>query len=150
MLLCSPIILYDYPQIAPESAAEFCDATEMDEMLTLRVMTLTDEEKNEMRLADDHFRNLLQRTEQSAREQLMRTHGTIRSLRPVSGEAMIEWDKDWNSDGWNKNVGITTLRKLRNQNPRRSRASPSSESWFAPEIASASGRRKAPTLWTWR
>ncbi len=36
MLLCSPIILYDYPQIAPESAADFCDATEMDEMLTLR------------------------------------------------------------------------------------------------------------------
>ena len=55
-------------------------------MLTLRVMTLTDEEKNEMRSADAHVRNLLQRTEQSAREQLMRTHGTIRSLRPVSGD----------------------------------------------------------------
>ncbi len=84
MLLCSPIILYDYPQIAPESTANFCDGTEMDEMLTLRVMTLTDEEKNEMRLADDHVRNLLERTEQNSRQQLMRTHGTIRSLRPVS------------------------------------------------------------------
>ncbi len=84
MLLCSPIILYDYPQIAPESASEFCDATEMDEMLTLRVMTLTAEEKNEMRLADNHFRDLLQSTEESARQQLTRTHGTIRSLRPVS------------------------------------------------------------------
>lgn len=83
MLLCSPIILYDYPQIAPESAADFCDATEMDEMLTLRVMTLTEEEKDEMRLASDHFRNLLQCTEQNVREQLMRTHGTIRSLRSV-------------------------------------------------------------------
>jgi hydrogenase maturation protease len=82
MLLCSPIILYDYPQIAPESANDFYDATEMDEMLTLRVLTLTDEEKNEMRLADDHVRNLLERTEQSAREQLSRTHGAIRSLRP--------------------------------------------------------------------
>lgn len=84
MLLCSPIVLYDYPQIAPESASDFYDATEMDEMLTLRVMTLTDEEKDQMRLADDHVRNLLQRTEQSAREQLARTHGVIRSLRPVS------------------------------------------------------------------
>ena len=41
MMLCSPIVLYDYPQIAPESAGDFYDATEMDEMLTLRVMTLT-------------------------------------------------------------------------------------------------------------
>jgi hypothetical protein len=84
MLLCSPIVLYDYPQIAPESASDFYDATEMDEMLTLRVMTLTGEEKNEMRLADVRVGNLLQRTEQTAREQLMRTHGTIRGMRPVS------------------------------------------------------------------
>lgn len=83
MLLCSPVLLYDYPQVAPESAGDFFDATEMDEMLTLRVMTLTDEEKDEMR-ANDHARNLLLRTEQSAREQLMKTHGTIRSIRPVS------------------------------------------------------------------
>jgi hydrogenase maturation protease len=83
-LLCSPIILYDYPEIAPESAGNFYDSTEIDEMLTLRVMTLTNEEKNEMRGADERVRNLLQRTEESAREQLMKTHGTIRSLRPVS------------------------------------------------------------------
>jgi hypothetical protein len=82
MLLCSPIVLYDWPQIAPESAGDFFDATEIDEMLTLRVMTLTDQEKDEMRLADKPVRNLLERTEQSAREQLMRTHGTIRGLRP--------------------------------------------------------------------
>ncbi len=45
----SPIILYDYPQIAPESAGDFFDSTEMDEMLTLRIMTLTDDEKSDMR-----------------------------------------------------------------------------------------------------
>lgn len=84
MLLCSPIVLYDYPQIAPESAGDFFDATEIDEMLTLRVMTLTDKEKDEMRLADDHVRKLLQRTEESAREQLMRTHGTLRSMHRLS------------------------------------------------------------------
>jgi hydrogenase maturation protease len=83
MLLCSPIILYDYPQISPESAGDFYDATEMDEMLTLRVMTLTDEEKNQVRHGDAHARMLLERTEQSAREQLPRTHGAIRSLRPA-------------------------------------------------------------------
>ena len=83
MMLCSPIVLYDYPQIAPESAGDFFDGTEMDEMLTLRVMTLTDEEKQQVLGANHHVRELLQRTEASAREQLMRTHGTIRSLRPV-------------------------------------------------------------------
>ncbi len=82
MMLCSPIVLYDYPQIAPESAGDFYDSTEMDEMLTLRVMTLTEEEKTEMRGSDDRVRDLLQRTEETAREQLMRTHGTIRGLRP--------------------------------------------------------------------
>jgi hydrogenase maturation protease len=86
MMLCSPILLYDYPQIAPESAGDFYDGTEMDEMLTLRIMTMTDQEKDEMRMSSDHARNLLQRTEASAREQLTRTHGTIRSMRPVSGD----------------------------------------------------------------
>lgn len=82
VMLCSPIVLYDYPQIAPESAGDFYDSTEMDEMLTLRVMTLSDEEKAEVRGSDDRVRDLLQRTEKTAREQLMRTHGTIRGLRP--------------------------------------------------------------------
>jgi hypothetical protein len=84
MVLCSPIVLYDYPQIAPESAGDFYDSTEIDEMLTLRVMTLTEDEKSEMRRADDHVRSLLQRTEETAREQLARTHGAIRSMRPVN------------------------------------------------------------------
>src|SRR6185436_5204067 len=47
LLLASPIILYDYPAIAPESPRDLCDATEIDEILALRVMTLTDEEKRE-------------------------------------------------------------------------------------------------------
>jgi hypothetical protein len=84
MLLCSPIILYDYPQIAPESAADFFDGTEMDEMLTLRVTTLTDEEKAQVRSSDLRASELLERTERAARDQLMKTHGTIRSMRPVS------------------------------------------------------------------
>ena len=80
MMLCSPIILYDYPQVAPESAGDFFDATEMDEILTLRVMTLTDQEKEEIQSAGEHVRNLLERTERTAREQLMKTHGTTRGL----------------------------------------------------------------------
>lgn len=85
MMLCSPILLYDYPQIAPESAGDFFDSTEMDEMLTLRVMTLTDAEKDDVRAGDARARALLERTEQTVREQLQRTHGVIRSLRPLGG-----------------------------------------------------------------
>ncbi|MHB1938844.1 MAG: hypothetical protein ACYCOR_20020 [Acidobacteriaceae bacterium] len=83
MLLCSPIILYDYPQIAPESAGDFFDGTEMDEMLALRVLTLTDEEKAEMRNVDDRARRILERTEALPQDFLMKVHGAIRGLRPV-------------------------------------------------------------------
>ena len=51
-LLSSPIILYDYPQIAPESADPLFDGTEIDEILTLRIMTLSEDEKREIRQED--------------------------------------------------------------------------------------------------
>ena len=81
-MLSSPIILYDYPQIAPESAGNLFDGTEIDEILTLRIMTLTEEEKREMRGADDRARQILERTETLPVEQLMRMHGAMRSLKP--------------------------------------------------------------------
>jgi hydrogenase maturation protease len=81
-MLAAPIILYDYPQIAPESPGDLFDATEIDEILTLRILTLTDEEKRAMSEVDDRARALLERTESLAREQLMGLHGTIRGLRP--------------------------------------------------------------------
>jgi len=82
-LLSSPIILYDYPQIAPESPGSLFDGTEIDEILTLRILTLTDEEKEEMRQGDVRAREILERTEALTPEQFMKLHGTIRSLRPV-------------------------------------------------------------------
>jgi hypothetical protein len=80
-MLCSPIILYDYPEIAPETVGNFFDATEMDEMLALRVLTLTDDEKEEMRRSDPHARAILERTETLPNEQLARVHGAVRGLR---------------------------------------------------------------------
>lgn len=82
LLLSSPIILYDYPQVAPESAGDLFDATEIDEILTLRIMTLTDEEKREMRGVDERARQLLERTERLPAEALMKLHGSMRSVRP--------------------------------------------------------------------
>ena len=83
-LLSSPIILYDYPQIAPESPGTLFDGTEIDEILTLRILTLTDEEKEQMRQGDERVREILERTESLTPEQFMKLHGTIRSLRPIN------------------------------------------------------------------
>ncbi len=83
-MLASPIILYDYPQIAPESGGDFCDGAEIDEMLALRIMTLTDEEKRQMRDVDDRARAILERTELMPSEQFHKLHGAIRGLRPAS------------------------------------------------------------------
>jgi len=84
-ILSAPIILYDYPQIAPESAGDLFDGTEIDEMLTLRILTLTDEEKREMRDGDERARRILERTEAMPAEQLMKLHGAVRGLRRVEG-----------------------------------------------------------------
>jgi hypothetical protein len=83
MMLSSPIILYDYPQIAPESVGDFFDGTEMDEMLALRVLTLSEEEKEAMRQGDEHARHILERTETLPPEHWMKVHGAIRGMRRV-------------------------------------------------------------------
>jgi hypothetical protein len=85
-MLSSPIILYDYPQIAPESPGDLFDGTEIDEILALRIMTMTDAEKHEMRHADERARNLLERTETLPMEHLIKLHGTLRELRSVEEE----------------------------------------------------------------
>jgi hypothetical protein len=85
-MLSSPIILYDYPEIAPESPGDLFDGAEIDEILSLRILTMTDEEKREMRQADDRTRKILERTENMPDEQLMKLHGVLRGLRSVPGE----------------------------------------------------------------
>jgi hypothetical protein len=77
-MLASPIILYDYPQIAPQSAGALFDGTEIDEILSLRILALTDEEKREMRETDPKTRSLLERTESLDAEQWMQLHGIMR------------------------------------------------------------------------
>ena len=87
-VLSSPIILYDYPQIAPESAGDLFDGTEIDEILSLRIMTLTDDEKRETSQSDERARQMLERTETMPVEQLMKLHGVLRNLRPVDPSSL--------------------------------------------------------------
>jgi hypothetical protein len=85
-MLSSPIILYDYPQIAPESPGDLFDGAEIDEILSLRIMTMTDEEKLEMRHSDKRARQILERTETLPEEQFMKLHGALRGLRTAKDE----------------------------------------------------------------
>jgi hydrogenase maturation protease len=84
VMLSSPIILYDYPATAPESAGDLCDATEIDEILMLRVMTMTDEEKREARGTDERARQIVERSDSIPAELFERLHGAIRSLEPAA------------------------------------------------------------------
>ena len=82
--LSSPIIMYDHPSVAPESPGDLFDACEIDEILTLRAMTLTDEEKREARATDPRASAIVDRADLIPDEALARLHGAVRSLRPVA------------------------------------------------------------------
>lgn len=84
LMLSSPIILYDHPQTAPESPTDLFDATEIDEILTLRTLAMTDEEKREARDTDPRAAQLVEHVEAMPPQMLERLHGTIRYLRGVA------------------------------------------------------------------
>src|SRR5262249_57700834 len=81
VMLSSPIILYDHPELAAESPGELYDGTEIDEILTLRTLALSDEEKAEARATDPRAAALLDRVESMDPQAMARLHGTIRSPR---------------------------------------------------------------------
>lgn len=81
-LLAAPIILYDYPELAPESPGDFFDGLEIDELLSLRVLTLTDAEKRVMAEGDPRARQILERTEAAGFERLEGLHGRMRTSSP--------------------------------------------------------------------
>ena len=81
LILSAPIILYDYPQIAPESPGDLCDGLEIDEILALRILTMTDDEKLEVRNGDDRARRILERTEMLPPEHFQKLHGALRGMR---------------------------------------------------------------------
>jgi hypothetical protein len=83
LLLSSPIILGDHPWLAPESTVDLFDSLENDEILTLRTLVLTDEEKSEARATDPRAARIIDAVEAMPPEVLERLHGAIRSMRGV-------------------------------------------------------------------
>ncbi|HMK12398.1 MAG TPA: hypothetical protein VK461_12490, partial [Acidimicrobiales bacterium] len=96
VVLSSPIILYDHPAVAPESPGDLYDATEIDEILALRVLTLTDDEKAEARGTDARAAAIVDRVDGLPPEVWERLHGVVRSIGPVeltsAPESVPWWD----------------------------------------------------------
>ena len=84
VVLSSPIILYDHPELAPESPGELYDGTEIDEILTLRTLALSEAEKQEARATDPRAAALIDRVESMDAQAMQKLHGTI---RPGGGPA---------------------------------------------------------------
>ncbi len=79
LLLISPIILYDHPEIAEQSEGALYDSTEIDEILTLRVMTMTDEEKAQARATDPLAAAIIDWCDSMSPEAMQQLHGILRN-----------------------------------------------------------------------
>ncbi len=79
-MMSSPIILEDHPRVAPESPGDLFDGGEIDQLLVLNILTLTEEEKAEMAASDPRAREILERTENLSPEQMLALHGTVRDV----------------------------------------------------------------------
>jgi hypothetical protein len=86
VVLASPIILPDHPEVAGESPGDLYDGTEIDEILTLRTLALTDEEKDAARATDPRSAALIDRVDAMDAQTMGQLHGAIRALRPAAGE----------------------------------------------------------------
>ncbi|WP_319445333.1 MULTISPECIES: hypothetical protein [unclassified Mycobacterium] len=87
LLLISPIILYDHPEVAEQSEGALFDSTEIDEILTLRVMTMTDEEKAQARATDPLAAQLIDRCDAMSPEAMQQLHGILRN--PHAGNPSV-------------------------------------------------------------
>jgi hypothetical protein len=115
VLLSSPIILYDHPEVAPESPGDLYDSTEIDEILALRVLTLTDAEKSEARGTDPRSAAIIDRCDDMPPEMWERLHGAVRALGPAAKPepqlhgAVPWWDPaaEASVDPWTDSVMIS-------------------------------------------
>ena len=115
-MLSAPIILYDYPQVAPESPGDLFDLTEIDELLTLRAMTLTENEKREVRGTDGRAAAILDRVDNLPDEILCRLHGSVRYFRDAPDQEPVpyknaEFDRSVSPDTDQVVVGGIPIRK---------------------------------------
>jgi len=99
LVLVSPIILYDHPEIAEQSKGALYDSTEIDEILTLRIMTMTDEEKAQARATDPLAAQIIDRCDAMSPEAMLDLHGVLRNPHQAAREPglipEVPTDVDW-------------------------------------------------------
>jgi hypothetical protein len=89
LMLVSPIILYDHPEIAQQSEGALYDSTEIDEILTLRVMTMTDEEKAQARATDPLAAQIIDRCDSMSPEAMLNLHGVLRNPHALADQPSL-------------------------------------------------------------
>ncbi len=104
LVLSTPVILYDHAEVAPESAGDLFDATEIDEILTLRTLAMTDDEKRAARATDRRAGDLLDRLDDMPPEMFERLHGAIRYLRSAPADDPASADTPWWDPGTDASV----------------------------------------------
>jgi hypothetical protein len=77
LVLSSPIILYDFPEVAAQTDGDAFDATEIDELLTLSVLSLPDAERDEARATDPRARAIVERAERFGARELGQLHASV-------------------------------------------------------------------------
>jgi hypothetical protein len=118
VVLASPIILYDHPEVAAQSPGDLYDSLEIDEILALRVMTLTDEEKSEARGTDPRAAAIIDRCDGLSPDTMSQLHGQMRPVEPATRDspdtskdlsAVPWWDPDVDAsfDPWTESVWVS-------------------------------------------
>lgn len=101
-MLSAPIILSDHPKVDPRSQGDFFDACEIDELLMLRTLTLTEDEKRQARATDERARQLMDRVHDLPAQLMAELHGTVTAVDGtrtggpslLSGHERPWWQRD--------------------------------------------------------
>jgi hypothetical protein len=82
-MLSSPIVLYDHPQLAPQSHGDLFDGTEIEEALLLHAAVLTDEDKQEIAGGDETMQAMIERVARLTPDDIMKAHSVLREAEPI-------------------------------------------------------------------
>lgn len=80
MLLSSPIILYDHPEINPKSKTDLFDSLEIEEALMLHFAAMSDEEKNKIAGSDERLAAMLQKVGDLTPDSMLNLHGGFSNI----------------------------------------------------------------------
>lgn len=76
-VLSAPIILYDFPEASENSFDNFFDGLEIDELMIMNILALTDKEKEEIKKTDERTRKMLEKIENASAEDLLKLHAKM-------------------------------------------------------------------------